>query len=70
MEAVFFIGMGICVFLGLLLLSKKQKQRYDWILASWLLTSGLHLLYFYVSIVTGTDGIPKYVLVAGVYWLT
>lgn len=65
MEAVFFIGMGICVFLGLLLVGKKQKQRYDWILAGWLLTSALHLLYFYVSIVTGVEGIPKYLLVAG-----
>lgn len=65
MEAVFFIGIGVSLFLGTLIASKKKKEKYDYILLSWLLVTALHLVYFYVNIVVGIEHISKYVLIPG-----
>jgi AraC-like DNA-binding protein len=39
-------GVGLAVFLDLLLLAKRSKSRADWILAWWLLVIALHLSMF------------------------
>lgn len=43
---VFYTGIGINFFLLLILLSKKGKNRADYILAAWLLVIGVHTLLF------------------------
>ncbi|MEL6560794.1 MAG: helix-turn-helix domain-containing protein [Bacteroidota bacterium] len=65
MEAVFFIGIGVAVFLGLLLVTKRKRERYDFILLSWLLVNALHLVYFYFNILVGVGSTPVAVLVPG-----
>lgn len=65
MEAVFFIGIGVAVFLGLLLVTKRKRERYDYILLSWLLVNVLHLVYFYFSILVGVGNTPVAILVPG-----
>lgn len=44
---LYFGGVGLALFLCLLLLSKKQKTVADKILAAWLLVIGVHLLLFF-----------------------
>jgi hypothetical protein len=39
-------GVGLAIFLDLLLLAKRRKSRADWILACWLLIIALHLSMF------------------------
>jgi AraC-like DNA-binding protein len=39
-------GVGLAVFLNLLLLGKRKKSSADWVLAGWLLIMALHLLMF------------------------
>ncbi|HYG03951.1 MAG TPA: helix-turn-helix domain-containing protein [Chryseosolibacter sp.] len=40
----YLAGVGLAVFLDLLLLAKRNKSRADWILAGWLVFIALHLL--------------------------
>ena len=65
MSAIFFIGMGFAFFLAALLIVKKSKASFDYILLAWLVVNGLHLVYFYVNNVSGTGDISLYLLIPG-----
>lgn len=51
-------GFIIAFFLGFLLFSKKDKSLADLILMTWLFTTGLHLLLYYIDIYAKTFQIP------------
>ncbi len=65
MNAVFFVGIGICIFLAALVAVKKDKKVFDTILLIWLIVNTGHLLYFYVNIELRNIGIPKHLLFPG-----
>ncbi|MBV6647024.1 MAG: hypothetical protein KI790_16320, partial [Cyclobacteriaceae bacterium] len=44
-----FIGIGLAIFLGALILSKSKKETFDYILVSWLLLNGIHLFFFFLN---------------------
>jgi AraC-like DNA-binding protein len=46
----YFVGIIITFFLAVLLITKKNKSKPDWILAIWLIIVGVHLLLYYLFI--------------------
>lgn len=48
MEFIFILGTAQAFFLALLVLFKKNKSPGDYVLASWLVFMGLHILYYYL----------------------
>jgi AraC-like DNA-binding protein len=46
----YLIGIIITFFLAVLLVTKKNKSKPDWILAIWLILVGIHLLLYYLFI--------------------
>lgn len=49
MEAFFVVGMGIALFIELLLISKRNKSESDKILTFWMFLILVHLFLFYIS---------------------
>ncbi len=47
MEVIFLLGTAQALFLAILVFNKKGKSHGDYILGSWLIFMGLHLLYYY-----------------------
>ena len=47
MNAVIYIGMFMAGFLTLLLTVKKNRETYDYILITWLILNGGHLIFYY-----------------------
>ncbi len=47
MEVIFLLGATQALFLAILVFNKKGKSHGDYILGSWLIFMGLHLLYYY-----------------------
>jgi AraC-like DNA-binding protein len=50
MDNLYFFSGSVTAFFVVLLLTKKNKALYDWLLAAWLAIVLLHILVFYLSI--------------------
>ena len=50
MKVIFLVGVIQAVFLALLIFSKRKKSAADYVLATWMLFYGIHLLFQYFRI--------------------
>ena len=48
MEFIFILGTSQAIFLALLAFFLKNKSPGDYVLASWMVFMGLHILYYYL----------------------
>lgn len=55
MSVVNFIGIGLALFLSFLLILKKEKGTFDYILLAWLLLNAAMLYFYYLNFVGQTD---------------
>jgi len=55
MHAINFIGIGLAFFLSSMLIIKKKKGNFDYILMAWLIFNGLNLYFFYLNFTDQTQ---------------
>ncbi len=72
MKAVFLVGAVQAFFLAVLLFSKKNKITADYILATWLIVTGIPLLLYFINyenyslILNHSKGIPTYLMIINI----
>ncbi|MEM9324498.1 MAG: AraC family transcriptional regulator [Bacteroidota bacterium] len=65
MSALLYIGMGQSIFLAMLIVGKRSTQKFDYLLAAWLLISALQLLFFHLNFIDRTDKLVPLLLMGG-----
>ncbi len=72
MKAVFLVGAVQAFFLAVLLFSKKNKITADYILAAWLIVTGIPLLLYFINyedyslILNHSKSIPTYLMIVNI----
>lgn len=65
MGVVNFIGIGLALFLSFLLLIKKDKGTFDYILLSWLLLNAAMLFFYYLNFIGQTQEYVPFLIALG-----
>ena len=65
MSAINFIGIGLALFLSFLLLNKKSKGNFDFILLTWLILNAIQLLFFYLNFEGFTNKFVPFLIAMG-----